>query len=383
MITLITGAPGAGKSSLIVSELLDFVNKFPNRPVFVRGIPGLCIPHEILPEPDEWVETSDTANGLRWKFPDGALLILDEAQSVFRPRSSGKAVPSHVAALEVHRHQGLDIWLATQAPSLIDSNVRRLVGRHLHLRATWAGRRLLEWSECVDPSSRSERTAAVSRPWRLPKGVFGQYQSASVHVKPVRRVPFQVWLVLGIVLFLAIGGRYMYGRIYGGGYVPQPPAELGEEGSDSLLSDVQSKGTTKSLSLKPEHFVPTVRGRPESAPLYDSVRKVHQMPIVVGCVQTASRCSCYTQQGTDAFLDAEACASWIASRPFQPFVAVQESRPSFASRRDDYPERVEVSRPRAIIIGDSERLAAAASRGTYTDDEPPRRINRGVYHSSR
>jgi zona occludens toxin len=384
VITLITGAPGAGKSSYIVAELLEFVRRHPERPVFVGGIPGLCVSHEVLPDAAEWVEPSDTANGWRWRFPDGALLILDEAQSVFRPRATGKAVPPHVAALEVHRHQGLDIWLATQAPGLIDANVRRLVGRYIHLRSTWAGRKLLEWSECVDPSSRSERTASVQRGWKLPKGVFGQYQSASLHTVQKRRLPRQVWIVAVLLAFLVSGGWYMYGRIYGGGYIPEPPAGLAVNGA-SPGSGVAPYGSGG--ALKPEDFIPRVRGRPESAPLYDQVRQVHQMPIVVGCVATADRCTCFTQQGTDAFLDSEACRAWISHRPFQPFVpaAVSHSPASHEPGGAGQAERSDAGQRRRApltVIADSDRLAAGRSV-VDTPDIASRRINRGPHHSSR
>lgn len=373
MITLITGAPGAGKSSYIVADLLEFVRKFPNRPVFVRGIPGLCIPHEVLPDREDWVESADSANGLRWKFPDGALLIVDEAQSIFPVRATGKAVPPHVAALEVHRHQGLDIWLSTQAPAQIDSHVRRLVGRHIHLRGTWAGRKLLEWSECVDPSSRSERTAAVQRSWKLPKGVFDLYKSASLHTVQKRRLPSQVWIVGLLLAFLVSGGWYMYGRIYGGGYIPEPPAGLAVEGAAVSGAGVAG-GRAVGSSLKPEDFIPRVRGRPESAPLYDEIRQVQQMPIVVGCVATASRCSCFTQQGTDAFLDGEACRAWIDHRPFQPFIAAAASSSSASSGagagRLDRSESAPSQRRRLWIIEDRDRLAEARARsGTSASSE--------------
>lgn len=371
MITLITGAPGAGKSSYIVSDLLEFVRKFPNRPVFVRGIPGLCIPHEVLPDREDWVEPADSANGLRWKFPDGALLIVDEAQSIFPVRATGKAVPPHVAALEVHRHQGLDIWLSTQAPAQIDSHVRRLVGRHIHLRGTWAGRKLLEWSECVDPSSRSERTASVQRSWKLPKGVFDLYKSASLHTVQKRRVPRQVWLMLLMLVFLVGGGAYLYNRIYGGHYVEAVAGSSGAPGADPTFDGVGRAGQSQLVSgvgksLSPADFIPRVRGRPESAPLYDEIRTVKQMPIVVGCVATASRCSCFTQQGTDAFLDGEACREWIDHRPFQPFIAAAASSSSASSGagagRLDGSESAPSQRRRLWIIEDSDRLAEARSR---------------------
>lgn len=384
MIVLITGAPGAGKSAYLVSELMRLRESEPHRPLFVGGVPELTLEHEVLPPPDQWVEAAETANGWRWKFPDGAVLVLDEAQSVFRPRAAGAAVPPWVAALEVHRHQGLDVYLCTQAPSLIDSNVRRLVGRHVHLRAQWSGRQLLEWSECTDPSSRGNRTAAVSRPFRLPKKTFAAYKSASLHVKQKRRVPWQLWMVGLLLVGVGLGAWRVYDRWYGGetyGVAPDAVAGSvdGEGGEDlRLMSSARSAG----VALTAEAFVPRLRDRPESAPLYDEVRKINHVPIVAGCVAAGDRCTCYTQQGTDAFLEPEVCRAWIENRPFQPFAPPREQRREIRAARwqgerseaDDSPPG-----PRVYVIEDGDRLAeASASQSVSSSLEGPRPPNRGV-----
>lgn len=360
MITLITGAPGAGKSSYLVSQLMALRQRSPERPLFVGGVPDLAIDHEVLPPVGEWVEASDSANGWRWRFPEGAVLVLDEAQSVFRPRASGAQVPPHVAALEVHRHQGLDVYLCTQAPALIDSNVRRLVGRHVHLRATWAGRRLLEWSECVDPSSRSERTAAVSRPWRLPRSAFSAYRSASVHVKQSRRIPWQVGLLVLVLAGLVFGGWHVYGRLYGDSS-PYVASDVSPAVVNSAVRDVAGSSRSAAVMPTPEAFIPRVRGRPETAPLYDDLRKVQQLPVVVGCVSVADRCTCYTQQATDAFVDLEACREWIKNPPFQPFTApkLAQSQPVRPPAGVERSEATDEGGGWAVVIEDGDRLGGS------------------------
>jgi len=381
VITLITGAPGAGKSSYLVSQLLQLREQSPERPLFVGGVPELTIEHEVLPPAGEWVEAADSANGWRWRFPDGAVLVLDEAQSVFRPRSSGSQVPPHVAALEVHRHQGLDVYLCTQAPALIDANVRRLVGRHVHLRSTWAGRRLYEWSECVDPGSRSERTTAVSRPWRLPKSVFTAYRSASVHVRARRRIPWQVWLIGCLLTLGAVGAHRVYQRVYGdgpGSIVADATGVVGVELPGVAGSTAVSAAATTGAAVTPEAFIPRVRGRPETAPLYDEIRQVKQMPVVAGCVARAEQCTCYTQQATDAFVDAEACREWIKNPPFQPFTeprVVQQSQPVRPPAGVERSEATDEGGGWAVIIEDGDRLGGSdlARSDRYSG---PQQLNR-------
>ncbi len=149
MINLITGTPGSGKTSYALKFLLDQI-KGSKRKIYVHGIPNLKIPHEQvycrsktcdhcslldienMPESlmaDQWHKYA----------PDGSVYFFDEAQNIYRPRSSASKVPDSVAAFEVHRHKGLDFFFITQNPRLIDSNIRALISRHIHLKPTWAG----------------------------------------------------------------------------------------------------------------------------------------------------------------------------------------------------------------------------------------------------
>ena len=127
MITLLTGAPGAGKTALLVEWLRTL---YTDRPIYVHGLNGLTLDHFEV-------------DGNQWhtELPDGAIVVIAEVQQVWRPRGPGHAPPASVQALETHRHRGIDIFLTTQKPNLLASNVRGLVGRHVHIRDTgWLGR---------------------------------------------------------------------------------------------------------------------------------------------------------------------------------------------------------------------------------------------------
>jgi len=147
MITLLTGMPGAGKTAAMV-DLVRQLSR--DRPLFVhfdesersRGEQKLL--HETLKLPHTPVNAANWHN----EVPDGGILVIDEGQGCWRPRGPASKVPPAIAALETHRHAGVDIFITTQAPRLIDSNVRALVGRHVHIRDTgWLGRWWYEWPE--------------------------------------------------------------------------------------------------------------------------------------------------------------------------------------------------------------------------------------------
>ena len=128
MLSLITGVPGSGKTLKLISDLMKRKD-LKGRPLYIDGIPEVnaeIIPNQPIPEGESM------ATWYNWA-PPGAILVIDECQRVFRPRPSGSKVPDFVAELETHRHRGLDFFLLTQHPRLIDANVRSLIGHHTHI----------------------------------------------------------------------------------------------------------------------------------------------------------------------------------------------------------------------------------------------------------
>jgi zona occludens toxin len=82
---------------------------------------------------------------------------------------------------------------------------------------------------------------------------------------------------------------------------------------------------------------------PESAPVYDDLRKVVAMPSIVGCVSSAKSCRCYDQRGFQVVaVTASFCSDWIASgghfNPYQP-----DASPSSAPAEKPQPDRSQVA----------------------------------------
>lgn len=280
MITLLTGAPGTGKTAALV-DLLRTVGA--DRPLFVFGLNGLKLAHVPLEDPTKWMD----------EVPDGAAIVIDEVQQVWRPRGAGKAVPDHIAALETHRHRGLDFFLTTQGPNLLDSNVRALVGRHIHLRDLgWLGRWWYEWPECADQCRTGWRSAPIKKRYKLPKRIFDSYTSASMHIKPIRSFPTAL-----VVAVAALGGTgylawHMYGRLASNMNPAAAPASQGQ----------QKQGGGKT-AMVPASAVPAVAASPEKPPEPDhplAGRGLH----LLGCITMGEKTVCTlaaSQGGQQAF----------------------------------------------------------------------------------
>uniref|UniRef100_A0AAU8B2V6 ZOT protein n=1 Tax=Dulem virus 50 TaxID=3145761 RepID=A0AAU8B2V6_9VIRU len=315
MIYLITGIPGSGKTLKMISDLMSRQD-LKNRPLYLDGIPdvdGKTIPNLPVPEG----ETMQTWH--KWA-PTGAILVIDECQRVFRPRPSGSKVPDYVAELETHRHKGLDIFLLTQHPRLIDSNVRALVGHHCHIAKTNLGvRRMFEWERCGDPTLTKDVQAAVKSVYALDKKAFGVYKSAEEHTK-IRTKLSRVVYAFPVVLAVLIGSAYYIYSSWSSRIDDKPHAQQQtqqaqqqpQNGAQAPIPETvqaaqaaaQGAGQyappePQKVHLTAEDYKPRIEGQPHTAPLYDGLNKaVKTMPYPVGCVKNADRCTCYTEQGT-------------------------------------------------------------------------------------
>jgi len=316
MITLITGVPGAGKTLYAVDQILQPEAKA-GRKLFVDGIPDLLITHEPAPDPLEWPN---------WA-PEGAHIVIDEVQRVWRPEAAGRAIPESIAQLETHRHRGLDFTIMTQHPSLIHSNVRRLVGRHIHVRRTALGVYVYEYPECMNSPDTAYKSALTKVRWPHPKRSFGAYKSASIHQKVKFRIPRAAIVFVACICLIGGLGFYLYNRVLSPSSAPVTAAAP----SSNLASTqpVQSSGARVNVVDEPdirEQFIPRVYGEPATAPAYDHLRQVVSMPVIAACIADADRCLCYTQQMTKVDMTDSQCRQHATRGVFDPYRDATQER---------------------------------------------------------
>ncbi len=395
MITLITGTPGAGKTLWTVSELINeiygqttlitrikqFITKekpvLNDRPLYIHGIPNLeigvsyhqiycksplcdvCQSQKILVIPEPLYRINEFGEAIQVNQDDillsekqrdfikyvenwsewadeGGLIILDEVQRIWRPRSSGAAVPPEISALETHRHKGLDFWLISQNGKLLDQNIRRLVNRHIHLSATWKGRFQFEWSEYKE--NVTSTSDSVSRPYILNKDVFGKYKSATLHTTLKKRYPIAVYVVGVCAVLLSY---LVYDLVQKFTKVDtlqqtvkvetiQDPLKINSNDVQTLS---QSKTTSKTTSKKHDavtpDFKPRQAGRAETAPAYDNLLKIQSVPFPNQCLAWTSEkgkfCKCLTDQGTPYQMAYDTCIAYAKGEVYNPYIPPKNS----------------------------------------------------------
>lgn len=157
MITIITGPPGVGKTSLMtsfaVAEMTNYEDIF-NKQDFIRSLNEIGYDKTV---PEHFVFTnydvtcpytgqhSYFVNGYYLGFknnskhptmflPPGATIYISEAQEVFNSRESSRFPDFLSRYIEKHRHFDLNFFLDCQRGDLIDLNVRAIAEKIIDVR---------------------------------------------------------------------------------------------------------------------------------------------------------------------------------------------------------------------------------------------------------
>jgi zona occludens toxin len=320
MITLLTGLPGHGKGVYGIDYIKTKAEK-EGRAVYYSGIPDLKLPWLELDNAEDW-----------YKVPPNSIIFIDECQRVFRPRGNGSAVPKHVEMLETHRHLGLDLFLVTQHPMLVDGNVRRLVDKHFHIVRKYGMQKAVvhEFPQLVEQPHKS-RAGSIRHDYTYNKSIYQLYKSAEVHTVK-RSIPMR-YLMMFVIPFLILGLVYVAYRILDPYKEHSKPAA----GSSEPITMVKASGSEKitSKDAKPDYFdsrSERVAGLPQTAPIYDDLTKPKAVPYPAACVLIRDKCTCYSQQATKLLTDDATCRQIVANGYFIDFQDPKDLLPKPAPR---------------------------------------------------
>lgn len=378
MITFITGLPGSGKTLYALWYIKQKADK-ENREVYYHNIKDLN--PDVLGRwsecnPEEW-----------YNLPDGSIVVLDECQFVFPKKPTGSKLPEHYEKLAVHRHKGLDIFLITQHPSLVDNFVRKLAGQHFHSVRKFGLQRstIYEWSATNPaPENASSQKSAVTLQWSYPKEVYGWYKSAEVHTVK-RKIPAKLVIAVAFVVALPVIGfsalnKYQHRfdaqkeaskPVVAGSTVPNPVAASAQPVSANggaqidPLSDIQRYAWMETERIK---------GLPQTKPKYDQLTVPTRVPIPAMCIQIGDarskagvRCKCYTQQGTPMQVEFSMCMGIAQNGMFQDFDADRD-RAQLA--KSEASVQVLKDRPDAELPSHASSGPAVAVLGDVPDTAP-------------
>lgn len=321
-----TGYQGHGKTLMTLAHV-DALHKSSGRPVFYSGIRGCTLdgwtefggPSKD-PEKPWWTDPSEW-----YKLPQGSIIVIDEAQRLFRPRGNGSATPQYEAELETLRHNGHTLFLISQNPGLLSSHVRRLCGVHRHFMRKFGSNWVTchEWAGVRDNVDKT-RKDSISSEHRYPKHYFDKYTSAEKHTVKFG-LPLKIKLALCLpVLIVGLAWWFFYGRLTREPVVPDAvkasqatgPAN-GPGRSSDRRGGYQAPQSAQATLIAHTARVP---GLPHTAPRYDELTAPVRVPVIVGCwLQGKDEGFCITQQGTRVMLPREFMSQFIERGAFVDF----------------------------------------------------------------
>jgi len=344
MIYLITGTPGTGKTAFAVSSIInnrEGLFKYEtedgetvDRPLYFCHIDGL---DEKALKAHRLTEEQIQSAPLNELVPQGSVVIVDEADYAYPTRAAAKEVPPYVKTLKELRHDGFTLILMTQHPSMLDSYIRNLVGKHWHLERKQVGTKLYEFYRCeTNLSSACAAKGVTSDFYKPDKRAFKYYKSASVHIKFKKKL-HRVFYGMGLLLvcaplfFYYTSGRFK--RYVGAEEQPAAVsiAETSAPAQQQAAADNYPAAPLMAASVpigaKIEDYRPRIASLQETAPIYDSLRQVADFPRRVACVASADSCNCYSQQATILpNISTAECRAIVKQRPFDPYRKVETER---------------------------------------------------------
>lgn len=306
-IEVFTGIPGAGKTLRMLEEV-EQKGRTESRQVYYNGIKDLAI--------DGWIEFEDAQEW--YKLPKGSIIVIDEAQRVFRPSHFAKEVPPYLSELETHRHNGFDIFMTTQRIMLLHTNLRGLIGRHVHVNRRFGTHRatLLEFPRAVE-QPQAKQDDAIRHEWKYPQNVFKWYKSAEVHTIK-RRIPAKLYILLALPLL--IGGLVWFGYSRQKARMTEP-VPVSASGLPLKVAPTAGNGGNKVLTTGEwlDARKPRLADVESSAPMFDDLTKPVHIPQPSSCIASKKRCSCFTDQATPYPIGETMCREIVAKGFFNFF----------------------------------------------------------------
>lgn len=358
MIELVTGSPGAGKTTYAVAmrvapestrqieldqdtcvKLQVDIGTRVTRRLVVAGIRGLKVEHERLPhiltrdgtspaEVERWNAmvteqdpntgkplASDTPQHQRlpgdppiegvpclmqnwwlWCKP-GDLIVIDEAQFVMPRGGMGKKPPYWLQVMEIHRHYGVDFLIITQHPQLIDTTVRALVGMHRHVRSVMGSAVCMVYT--WDHASNPERYNMANKGQFIRRRKhYKLFHSSAAHVKPPTSGRWGL-IAAPVLLAAGLGGLAWKVSAFGGDKPATPKAPL-------------SAPAVTGAASAPRASAPVLAGFVD-------------VPKISGCFAVRDICQCFDEVGQLVRIAKSACE--LSSRSYDGLVRWEPRKP--------------------------------------------------------
>lgn len=300
-LNLVTGQPGSSKT-LNTIKMVEERRLKEVRPVYYINIDDLTLDGWIkMDEPDALLDNPEAITPHSWfNAPEGAIIVIDECQDYFPKINSSSKQPDYIMRMAKFRHFGYSMYLITQGPNLINTNIKEWVQPHIHIRRLWGGKSAYHYinESCIDNvrSSKISKNAIIKKV-KFDKSYFGKYKSAVQHNTSKRVNKKLVAFTVIPLILLPIALSFFYSWWSSLDKSSQPQSTVSAQQQGQAINQVLTEAIEPTLDPYVA-YTPRIDNVPESAPVYDKLRLAVKTFPKPSCIMSVGRCICYTQQAT-------------------------------------------------------------------------------------
>lgn len=310
MIRLITATPGSGKTCLVVEWLLKEVDKQFYGEIYTNIEDLRIVGVKSLPPNADW----RLLNPDKDKDKKPILMVVDEAQyfDAFMKETKQNAIGKD---LSTHRHYGIDLWIITQSPKLLNSYVLENVGEHVHLYRPQKKKtvNVYWWSYAQSSLTKTAfKSADDMQKWRLNPQVFDYYKSTSQVTDSKARTSQKVisTVITGIIILVGIGFFVNNG-------LQSFQAMQHKKGDNVLGVDTKQLPSSPASSVAPVVVqsvasvpVPVTTQNLSVQPQIDPMQA--ELQRVASVIQFGDKCTLYNSKGTVLDLPHDDCVAYAS-----------------------------------------------------------------------
>ena len=310
MIRLITATPGSGKTCLVVEWLLKEVDKQFYGEIYTNIEDLRIVGVKSLPPNADW----RLLNPDKDKDKKPILMVVDEAQyfDAFMKETKQNAIGKD---LSTHRHYGIDLWIITQSPKLLNSYVLENVGEHVHLYRPQKKKtvNVYWWSYAQSSLTKTAfKSADDMQKWRLNPQVFDYYKSTSQVTDSKARTSQKVisTVITGIIILVGIGFFVNNG-------LQSFQAMQHKKGDNVLGVDTKQLPNSPASSVAPVVVqsvasvpIPVTTQNLSVQPQIDPMQA--ELQRVASVIQFGDKCTLYNSKGTVLDLPHDDCVAYAS-----------------------------------------------------------------------
>jgi len=382
MLIFHEGLPGSGKSyECVLSHIVPSLSKGREVFAYIEGLnfeklaelSGITL--ELCQKLLHQVTREQVYELYKIATPN-SLVVIDELQNFF-PQGRQKLDENIVRWVSEHRHDGQDIICMGQNFKDCHALFRRRTERKVlfvKLSALGMDKRY-QWTayQAVpqasgDPVYEKINSSIVVYDSKY----FGSYAShnsddiSTEHYKDARFNVFRTGLfrfaIPAIFLGSIVAVWYVYGLFHNDKAFASDKAAPKKESKviaepiqkstasipkTDLTTDerIELQSLREQVAAYKDNFSPRYANHPESAPAYDDLRKIVNMPQVQACIRSGDDCRCYTAQGTRASVTDLFCNQFVSGeRQFNPY---STDGATSASVPRNEPQKADVAKSKA------------------------------------